>query len=171
MGFLWGVLEHDDFGNAARWPDFKDACYAHGLLAGVWMTDSWNLVNCPVDAQFVIGEIESEGDRQGAINAIGKLPEIPKAVLISGTAFSDPLGAPQPDKAKPLIDAGYSCLVEVYPDETNEAPQMAFLAQQLGWPSSQPVFHSGQRPLSYYQPWMEGGWGCYLAEYVPGLKS
>jgi hypothetical protein len=115
-----------------------------------------------------VAEVESEGDRQGCLNAdqVG-LPPIPKAVLMNGTAFTDPQGVPIPANAAPLIAGGWKCLVEAYAGgETAPPPQMMNLAAQLGWPKSQPVFGVHDMPLSFYAPWMQGGWGVYLAEYL-----
>jgi hypothetical protein len=155
----------DDYGNAARWPEFRQGCIDNGIWPGVWLTDAWRIGETPADAFFTVAEIESEGDRQGVLNA-PPLPPIPKAVLINGTAFTDPSGVPQPEKAATLISAGWKCLVEAYPGETNDVPPMLNLAAQLGWPKAQPVFGVHMKPLSYFTPWMKGGWGIYLSEYV-----
>lgn len=132
------------------------------------MTDGWNLVNTPQDADFTIGELESEGDYQGCVNAIGRLPEIPKAVITNFTPLSTSTGEYLPDKAAPLIDAGFRCLTEAYlgegPSFTPE--RLDFTATvKLGWPDSQPCFGIYNKPLADYQPWMEGAWSVYLGEY------
>ena len=167
-GYRWAVLEMDDYGNAPRWPAFRDACYAHGLMAGVWYTDSWNLVNCPTDAKFVVGELESEGDYQGCLNAIGKLPNIPKAVITNFNPLANPDGTYRPDKAKPLIDAGYACITEAYLGESSTLtpPRLEHAARTLGWDSAQPCFGVYNYPLAGYNAWKSGGWSVYLGEYI-----
>lgn len=130
------------------------------------------MIETPADAMFTVAEIESEGDRLGVLNAnaIGMPAGIPKAVLITQTAF-DTTGADgvtrlDPSKAAPLIAAGWKCLVEAYPGETADPPAMEAMAKALGWPKVQSVFGLHQRPLSYFAPWMKGGWGVYLGEYL-----
>lgn len=162
----------DDYGNAARWPEFRDTCFAHGIKAGVWFTDSWNLVNCPPDARFVVGELESEGDYTGCINAINRLPAIPRAVITNFNPLSDASGAYLPDKAAPIINAGFRCLTEAYlGTSSNLTPdRLHFTAtQKLGWPDSQPVFGLFNSSLDMYSEWMQGGWSTYLGEYDPRL--
>lgn len=139
---------------------------AEGVVPGVWFTDSWNIGETPQDAYFTVGEVEGEGDRQGILNAPAF--SVPKAVLISGTAFTDSSGVPIPAQAQPLIQAGWKCLVECYRNETTDyPPDMVKLAtEQLGWPRAQPVFGVHNAPLSHFKPWMQGGWGVYLGEYL-----
>lgn len=165
-------MELDAHGNASRWSTFRDACFAHGIKAGVWFTDSWNLPTCPQDAQFVIGELESEGDYQGCINALWSLPAIPKAVITNFNPLADANGNYLPDKAAPLISAGFRCLTEAYlGDNPNSTPdRLHFTAtQKLGWPDAQPVFGIYNKPLAEYSQWMVGGWSAYLGEYDPRL--
>lgn len=164
-------MQYDLPGNAAVWPQFRQAMIEHEIRPGTWFTDAWKVVQTPLDAMFTVAEIESEGDRQGALSASG-LPPVPKAVLMNGTAFTDSNGVPIPANASPLIAAGWKCLVEAYAGgETAPPPQMMNLARQLGWPRSQPVFGIHDKPLAYYEPWMSGGWGAYLGEYDERLTS
>lgn len=166
-GYRAAAMEGDDFGNLGRWPAFRDACFAHGMKAGVWFTDGGNIIQTPVDADFVIAEHEGPGDYDGIVMAIdtGDLPDCPRAVLSN---FSKPLGDEQgyyPDAAKPLIDAGFWLLTECYtgdnPNLTKERLEFTGTVQ-LGWPSAQPVYGIYNAPLPADA---EGGYGVYLAEY------
>lgn len=120
---------------------------------------------------FVIGELESEGDYAGCVNAIGRLPDIPKAVITNLNPLNDGTDY-LPQKAAPLIEAGYRCLTECYLGEgpTFTPERMHFAATvKLGWPDAQPCFGIYNKPLNDYLPWMEGAWSVYLAEYDPRL--
>jgi len=165
-GYRAAAMELDDFGNAALWPEFKSACYAHGVKAGVWVTDGGNIINTPVDADFAIAEHEGPGDYDGIISAIGfdDLPDCPLGLL---TNFGTPLGTAtgySREAAKPLIDAGFACLTECYTgDNANLTKErLEFTATvQLGFPSAQAVYGIYNMP----KPELEGAEGIYLAEY------
>lgn len=158
-GYDWLCLEIDDYGNAARWPEFRDGCNAHGLLAGVWPTDAWNLHMTPADAAFVIAELESPGDYNGIL--ANPTPQIPHAVITNFVPFADYGLDPVP-----IIQRGYVCITEAYlGDNPNATPDnLHARAKGYGWASSQPAFGLYNAPLSTYAPWMN--WpGCdYLAE-------
>lgn len=163
-GYRAAAMEWDDFGNAARWPDFRSACEFHGVKPGVWFTDGGNIIHTPIDAVFAIAEHEGPGDYDGIIAALDDLPPCPLGLL---TNFGTPLGDAQgyhPEKAKPLIDADFWCLTEVYtgdnPNLTKE--RLEFTATvKLGFPSAQAVY--GIYNMS--KPELVGAEGVYLAEY------
>lgn len=165
-GYRAAAMELDDFGNAARWTEFRDACFAHGIRAGVWFTNGGNIASSPSDAAFAISELEGPGDYLGIMNALGSLPDCPRAVI---TNFNAPLvdanGIPQPEAARPLIDADFWCLTEAYMgDNPNATPDnLAFRASQLGWKTAQPVYGVYNAPLPANAA---GGYGVYLAEYL-----
>jgi hypothetical protein len=146
------------------------ACQSIGLKAGPWYTDGGNVSQTPTDADFTIAECESEGDRQGILNAI--VPQgMRKAIITNFTPMTDGQGVPQPEKAAPLIAAGWECLTESYiGDSPGMNPvDMNFRAvNQLGWARSQPVFGVYNTPLSVYQQYISQfpAYGIYLAEYL-----
>jgi len=165
-GYRAAAMELDDFGNAARWPDFKAACFAHGIKAGCWFTDGGNIIFTPDDAEFAIAEHEGHGDYDGIISAIAfrDLPDCPLGLL---TNFGAPLGDANgyyPEKADPLIRNGFSCLTECYtgdnPNLTKD--RLEFTATvKLGFPSAQAVYGIYNMP----KPELVGAEGIYLAEY------
>lgn len=172
------ALELDDYNNAGRWGPFQHACrnaVPQPLLRGPWFTEGGNIVNTPPDADFTIAELEGQGDYDGVINAIntGQLPSVPKAVVTNfNVPLTDSNGAPHPEYAAPLINAGFACLTESYINENpNATPDnMNLMARNLGWPKSQPVF--GIYPVGgvvpSYAQWANwSGWSEYLAEYRP----
>ena len=126
----------------------------------------------PADADFTIAEVESEQDRIGAIAAAPNLPPIPKAIVTNFSPMTDAQGVPQPEKAEPLIAAGWRCLTESYlADNPNATPErLDFTATvKLGWPSSQPVFGVYEsKPLSSYASYFDkwAGWSVYTSEYL-----
>jgi len=170
MGYSWAALELDDYGNDQRWGPFRAACHSFGLLAGPWFTEGGNVSNTPTDADFTIAECESEGDRTGILGATVPA-EMRKAIITNFTPMTDGQGVPLPDKAKPLIDAGWECLTESYiGDSPGMNPDdMDFRAtQQLGWPRSQPVFGIHNADIADYQQYVSRfpAYGVYLSEYL-----
>jgi len=166
-GYYCASLEFDDYGNDARWPRFRDAMHGQEMPAGVWFTNSMNLNRCPADVDFVVGELEGDEDYQGLVQAIPSLPNVPRAIITNFVGLVDGTGYRR-DKAKVLIDGGYKCLTECYMSvsENFSPPRMDFTGRiQLGWPTTQPVFGTYEKPLMEYSQWMKGGWGVYLAEY------
>jgi hypothetical protein len=160
----------DDYGNNARWGAFRDACLNRSILPGVWFTDGWNIGATPIDAKFAIVEIESENDRQGLINHLGRLPNCPVSIVTNFTPFTDSQGVPLPEKAAPLIEAGITTwITEAYlGDNQNYTPErLDFTAKKLGAKRTQPLFGIHNKPLSEYSQWFGWpGWSIYLAEYA-----
>jgi hypothetical protein len=143
-----------------------------GIKAGVWMTEGANIRITPPDADFAIAELEGPGDYEGIVSAIsgGAIPACPKAVV---TNFNIPLvdaSGPNPQAAKPLIQAGFACLTEAYiGDNPNATPtNMDLMGRKCGWETTSPVFGVYNAPLTAYAPYMAAfpGWSSYLAEYV-----
>jgi hypothetical protein len=169
-GYAWAALELDDYNNEARWGDFAWECRQKGLMPGVWVTEGAAINRTPADAELAIAECEGPGDYDGIIAAIdaGTLPSCPLAIC---TNFSTPLttvGQLHPDKAKPLIDAGFSCLTEAYIGDNQFATPdvLDYTARRLGWSGSQPVFGVYNAPPSAYAEWYDWPGADYLGEYV-----
>jgi hypothetical protein len=169
-GYEWAALELDDYGNAARWDEFRFECVDHNVMPGIWTTEGGAIVNTPADAYFAIAELEGPGDYDGIMRVIndGQLPNCSLAVCAN---FNAPLATPgelHPDKAAPLIAAGFSCLTECYmgdnPAGTPDA--MDSTARRLGWATSQPVFGLYNAPPSTYAQWQDWPGVDYLAENV-----
>lgn len=172
-GYKWSALEYDDpnFQPEIWWPQFRDQCLAHNVLPGVWFTEGGNVYRTPPGALFTIAEIEGPGDYEGVVNVIngvggGPLPSGPKAII---TNFNTPLLSRE--YAKPLIDAGFSCLTEAYLNENpNATPDnLDRMARALGWPGSQPVagvYPVGGHPVPSYEQWVNWPMADYLGEYV-----
>lgn len=157
-----------------HWAEFAFACTQRGIQAGVWVTNGGNIQATPSDADFLIAELEGPADYDGILNAIEIMPawmhEIPKAVI---TNFAAPLGditGYHPEKAKPLIDAGFECLTEAYlgNGDTLTPDRLDFTAKKLGWTYTIPTFGAYNKPLSEYEPWFDWdyGYAVYLAENV-----
>lgn len=122
----------------------------------------------PANAHFVIAEDERPEDYVGILDAIPQLrPNQPRAII---TNFANYVGPNGDDKtlAKPIIDADFACITEVYlgdnPQATPEA--MEGRARNLGWEHTQPGFGVWNKNWKEYQQWfswMPGQW-FYLAE-------
>lgn len=174
-GYEWAALELDDAEtgpyNRDHWDEFTMAFRLHGVLAGCWFTEGGNLYQTPADADLAIAEVEGPGDYQGVLNVIqgaggGPLPTCPLAIV---TNFNTPLQSRA--AAKPLIDAGVSCLTEAYLNENASATpdNLDLTARALGWPTSQPVFGVypvGGQPVPSYAEWADWPGADYLGEYV-----
>lgn len=80
-------------------------------------------------------------DWPACIAALADLP-IPKAIVTNFAPFVDAQNRPRPDLAKPLVDAGWTCITENFISETPTAtpPRTDFYATvNLGWPETQPM--------------------------------
>lgn len=157
-GYGWAAMEWNDFGNAARAPQVKAACEAQGLIFTIWMTRDFvaadvrkAAIESGCSGIILEGEIPAENapgvpnpqavDWASVAAAISDLP-IPKAVVTNFAPFVHHAGAPWPEKANPLIDAGWACMTECYlsesPDSTPENTNY-FATVNLGWKETQPV--------------------------------
>ena len=174
-GYHWAALELDDFNNAERWGPFRHACHnaqPNPLRAGVWMTKGENVAWTPADANFTIAEVESEEDRLGALASAAAIPPgIPKWIITNFTPLTDGQGVPLPEKAQPLIDAGYGCMVEAYEGDSpgmNADDMIHRATVQLGWPIAYPIFGVHNKPILEYADDIARypRNGFYLAEYL-----
>jgi len=170
-GYVWAALELDDYNNAPRWGDFAIECRQKGIKPGVWVTEGAKISTTPADAELAIAELEGPGDYDGIITAIdgGTLPSCPLAVCTNfNVPLTNPQGVPQPDKAKPLIDAGFTCLTECYLGDNPEATpeRLDYTAKKLGWPATQAVFGVYNALPSRYAQWADWPGVDYLGEYV-----
>lgn len=147
MAFEW-----NDYNNAQYAQQMRDACANHNLIFTIWLTrpfDAASVRQACLDSQAagVICEGEIPGftpeavDWASVANAVKDLP-IPKAVVTNFAAFVDEQGYPAPDKAKPLVDAGWACMTECYLGEApNATPENTdwYARTHLGWTETQPV--------------------------------
>jgi hypothetical protein len=142
------------------------------MKAGIWVTEGAHINLTPTDADFAIAECEGPGDYEGIMQAIAddKVPTCPRAIV---TNFNIPLvdaSGPNPQAAKPLIDAGFECLTEAYMGDNPQAtpPRLDYTGTRCGWKSTSPVFGVYNEPLTTYTPYMATfpGWSSYLAEYI-----
>lgn len=138
------------------------------------MTKGGNIQAAPNDVDFLIAELEGPDDYNGIISAIEQMPawmhEIPKAVVTNFNAPLSDISGYHPDKAAPLIEAGFSCITEAYlGDNPNATPErLDFAAKTLGWDYTIPAFGAWNQPLTTYEPWMDWphGYCVYTAENV-----
>lgn len=149
-------------------PAYRQACEGH-LIFTIWLTR-------PFDAAFarqmavesgckgilLEGEIPSESmnpdtgqpePRPEAVNwpeVILYLQDlnIAKGVVTNFAPFVHWNGTLWPEKAAPLVEAGYACVTENFISESpNSIPANTdFIAHQLGWPRSQPMIEGWRIP-------------------------
>lgn len=145
------TFEYNDHGNADIVTPVRLACESQGLTFTLWFTRGFTAAGVrqavvESKAQGVLIEGEVPASRPEAVNwpeLIFELKDLPiaKGVVTNFAAFVHDDGTPWPEKAQPLIDAGWKCLTECYlPENPNASPdRMDFRATQLGWRESQPV--------------------------------
>lgn len=182
LGYEWVVLQLDDDGSSADvretaeynrsvWPEFCEQMRLRKVKAGGWVTQGGNIYLIPGDADLAIAEQEGPGDYDGIVNCLGgvgagPVPQVPLGVVTNFSTLNR-------DRAKVLIDAGFTCLPEAY---MNQNPSMTpenqdRIARNLGWPSSQPVagvYPWQGQPVPSYEPYEAkyGPFDDYLLEYV-----
>lgn len=149
-------------------PAYRAACQGK-LVYTVWLTRPFD---GPLARQMVVetgaqgilleGEIPSEW-KNPATGQVEPKPDavdwpdvifhlqdldIAKGVVTNFAPFVHWDGQLWPDKAKPLIDAGYACVTECFISESpNATPaRTAFTAHQLGWPRAQPMVEGWNLP-------------------------
>lgn len=94
-----------------------------------------------------------------------------KGVVTNFSPFTHHDGTPYPEKAAPLINAGWACLTECYDmigDPALWIERRKFFAGHLGWFATQPVLglYSGRTFASYPGYESERNWSVWAAEYV-----
>lgn len=151
-GYRWVAFEWNDYGNEARAAQVRDACAASDLVFTIWLTRpvTPTLVRSATLASgaagvLVEGEIpgfvDEAVDWAAVVAAVADLP-VYKGVVTNFAPFVTQDGFPDPEKARPLVEAGWACLTECYLSEApNSTPenQDFYARAHLGWPRTQPV--------------------------------
>jgi hypothetical protein len=143
------------------------------------MTKAVNLTAAPPDARFAIAELETPDDLDGLRGSLDDLPDMPLAVVTNFGPLIVKVGgetdvAASQARAKPLIEAGFHCLPELYLRQDNGQPTgvtgeaLDFEARRLGWPRVAGLVFGlfGGAVLEDYRPWMGWPWSAYLAESI-----
>lgn len=141
------------------------------MLAGGWTTAGGSIFLVPSHSDLAIAEVEGPGDYDGLINVMagngaGPLPTCPLAIVTNFSTITR-------DRARPLIQAGITCMPEAYLSENPNADPDGLdrIARDLGWPTSQPVAGTYPNPVTGqwadYSQWdTEWPLADYLAEYL-----
>lgn len=129
----------------------RQAC-AGQLIFTVWLTRPFDgplARQAAVESQCegIILEGEIPAHRPEAVNwpeVIFQLSDlaIPKAVVSNFAPFVHEDGSPWPEKAKPLVDAGWSYISENFISESpNSTPERTnfYATAHLGWAETQPM--------------------------------
>jgi hypothetical protein len=159
-------MEWNQWGNSTRAAAMKQACDAAGVVFTIWFTRSGQEGNdmdfTPAEARKAVvesgaagflGEAEVPPELTGGIpnpqeqnwpDLIYELADllIPKGVVTNFAPFIHNDGRPFPEKAKPLIDAGWACITENFITETpNAIPAHTdfYAKSNLEWPETQPM--------------------------------
>lgn len=154
-GYKWVAYQWNDENLGPQQQELagatRQAC-AGKLVFTVWLTrpfDGPKARQAAVESQcqglILEGEIPSH--RPEAVN----WPEVifhtqdlplPKAIVTNFAPFVKLDGTPWPEKARPLIDAGWSCITENFVTETPTATPARtdfYATHNLGWPRTQPM--------------------------------
>lgn len=132
----------------------RQACIGK-LIFTVWLTrpfdaDIARQAAVESQCQGIILEGEIPSHRPEAVNwpaVIHELDDlaIPKAIVTNFAPFVKEDGTPWPEKAKPLVDAGWACITENFITETpNATPARTdfYATQNLGWARTQPMIEA-----------------------------
>ena len=162
-------MHYNGSNNAARSAALKAAANEKGGKFTIWLTRDFTaqearlaVENSQAEGFLAEAEIPSElGDgepnpqAQDWVGLIAELEPLPirKGVVTNFAPFVHSRtdvpeederykGKPWPEKARPLVDAGWRCLTEAYDlsgDPAQWPARRAFYASHLGWTITQPV--------------------------------
>lgn len=168
-GYRWITLEWNQWGNSQRGSALKSACDAVGIIFTIWFTRSGQDGNdmdfTPAEARKAcvesgaagfLGEAEIPPELTGGIpnpaeqnwpDLIHELSDlnIYKGVVTNMAPFVHNDGSPFPEKAAPLIAAGWACVTEDFvtpnspPADQIVARTDFFAKNALGWAETQPM--------------------------------
>jgi hypothetical protein len=180
-------MEWNDYENWTRGNEVRAACDAEDLVFTIWLTRDFSGAQArqaAIESECVgillEGEIPAESapgvPNPQAVNwadvafYLSDLP-IYKGVVTNMAPFTHHDGTPYPEKAKPLIDAGWSCHTECYDMTGNPATwpeERAFFAKHLGWNTTQPALgaYGGRTVESFPTRNDYRNWSAWAAEYV-----
>ena len=163
-GYRWVAYQWNDHvlgpTQQAACSAFRNAWHAEGLdYFCLWLTrpfDAATARQAAVESQCegIILEGEIPAHRPEAVNwpqVIFELADldIPKAVVTNNAPFVHEDGSPWPEKAKPLIDAGWAYISECFISEAPNATPAAmddYATRVLGWPRTQPMIEGWRIP-------------------------
>lgn len=150
------------------------------MSPGAWVTQGQNLPSIPIDADFVIAEVEGESDYQGVMASLPSLDRRPKALvttfdgLLAFNADGSVNGPASRARCKPLNDAGFDIQTEFYLSslQGDATPgHLEFVARtHCGFTGNvAPVFgiYGGYSLDDYAKFANTVGWGVWLAEFLP----
>lgn len=150
VAFQWNDSEYGAY-NQAVCSELRQAC-AGKLIFTLWLTRPFTgqsarqaAIESRCSGLILEGEIPSTQpaavDWVDVIFHTKDLP-IPKAIVTNFAPFVKVDGTPWPEKAKPLVEAGWTCITENFISETPTAtPQRTdfYATVNLGWPETQPM--------------------------------
>jgi hypothetical protein len=157
-GYKWVAYQWND-GNLGQQQQAlasatRQAC-AGKLIFTVWLTrpfDGATARQAAIESgcQGIILEGEIPSHRPEAVNwsevtfMLSDLA-IPKAIVTNFAPFVKQDGSPWPEKAAPLVDAGWACITENFVTETPTATPARtdfYATQNLGWAETQPMIEA-----------------------------
>lgn len=142
-GFKWLVAD------VRFTPDQKalvDACHAKRVYCGVWeaYVDYGSPARTANGYDFYIGQVEGPGQYDRLVSSILEFrqahPKLPAAVV---TNFG---GLETAALAKPLIDANFACIPEIWIKTDGVPPEQRvyYATHVLGWKTAQPMAGLGE---------------------------
>lgn len=180
-------MEWNDSNNASRNTQVKNAVESENGIHTIWLTRNFSApevrqaaVDSGCSGILLEGEIPAESapgvPNPQAVNwpdvifHLADLP-IPKGVVTNFSPFTHNDGTPFPEKARPLVEAGWACITECYDmagDPQHWPERRAAFAAHLGWQVTQPALGTyGGRTLNSF-PTRNNyrNWSVWAAEYV-----
>lgn len=171
-GYKWVAYQWNDGTTGALQraaaPDYRQACEGR-LVFTIWLTRPFDaayarqaVIESGAKGILLEGEIPSESfnpstgqvePRPEAVNwaeVVLYLQDlnIARGVVTNFAPFVHADGSLWPEKARPLVQAGYACVTENFISESpNSTPDRTnFTATQLGWARTQPMVEGWRLP-------------------------
>lgn len=142
--------------------DYRQASIDAGIIFTIWLTRPFTpafvrqmaiesqcagiLLEGEIPSEWMnpsTGQVEPKPDAVNWVDCIFHLQDlrIHKGIVTNFAPFVHHDGSAYPEKARPLIEAGWACVTECFITESpNSTPENTdFFAKQLGWPRTQPM--------------------------------
>lgn len=171
MGFRWLTFQQEETPVELR-PRIRDACHQHGLLCGPWeaVVDFGTPAHAADGFDFYIGQVEGDSQYARLVASVDAFraahPSMPAAVVTNTGGLNTP------EKAKPLIEAGFGCIAEGHVKEDGVDPRQRadWCERVLGFPLAQPMagLGAGATMADYPGLQAEPGWSVFTLERLIG---
>lgn len=180
-------MEWNQYENWTKNTQIKNAVESENGVHTIWLTRPFTaaevrqaVIESECSGVLLEGEIPAESGynypNPQAVNWVEMIwaledLDVAKGVITNFAPFTRYDGSPYPEKSRPLVEAGWSCVTECYDmqgDPTHWIEQRAFFARHLGWDVTQPALgcYDGRTLQSFPTRDNYFNWSVWAAEYV-----